>query len=190
MLSQSLLSNLFILYFSPHKSRCASPVLAYSKAKEIVDNYSQGKEKVKQIEFENAKSSLTSSLLSRWESKSGAIGDTYQSWLYLQTGGNSSSSSVSVAPSTAANAKRITTALSYRLGLISRIQKVTIQDVLQALDEYLCPLFNLNNVCFAIATPNQQCEDVANSFGMKDMVKKGKIEEESKKHYLYAHLYS
>lgn len=124
-----------------------------------MDNYSNGKEVVKNIEFENAKSSLTSALLSRWESKSGALGDTYQSWFYLQDQRKQSDQR---------NLPK--TALSHRLDLISRISKVDIKDVLYALDEYLCPLFSLSNVCFAIATPNQECEDVATSFGMDDMV--------------------
>jgi hypothetical protein len=151
-------------------SRCASPSLAYLKAKEIVDDYTKGKNKIKQIEFENAKSSLTSALLSKWESKSGALGDTFQSWMYLQDQSCYSSSSSSSSLSSSSSSSNITTALTYRLNLISRIEKVEIKDVLDALDRYLCPLFSMKNVCFSIATPNQQCEDVAVSFGMKNMV--------------------
>jgi hypothetical protein len=122
----------------------------------IVHKYASGNTPFALTEFENAKSSLCSEQLGHWEDKSGALGDTFNAWFYLT---NETS-----------KAGGMPTAEAYRRGLMARMQAVTPEQALKALQTYVSSLFDPTKSCFAVAAPLSEHERIATALGKKGIV--------------------
>ena len=122
-----------------------------------MDGYVSGASELGGVELENARSSLCSATLGAWESKSGALQDSFQSWWYL--GGQEEQAG-------AAGAAR-GTAAAYRRGFMARVEAVTKRDVERAMATYLAPLFDPSRSAFACAAPLAEHGATARALGLK-----------------------
>ena len=143
-----------LVYFN--LSRCSDPPKAMAAAAAIVNKYASGNTPFAITEFENAKSSLCSEQLGYWEDKSGALRDTFNAWFYLT---NETS-----------KAGGMPTAEAYRRGLMARMQAVTPEQALKALQTYVPPLFDPTKSCFAVAAPLSEHERIASALGKKGVM--------------------
>jgi len=120
------------------------------------------------VELENAKSSLCSATLGVWETKSGALSDSFKAWWYLQQQQKQQQRQGEEA--TAAQTKEETmpsTAEVYRRSFMRKVEVVTDDQVLAAMAKYVAPLFDQNKCCVSVASPLAEHLGVAKQFGMK-----------------------
>ena len=117
-----------LIYFT--LSRCANPAVAHEAAKAIFADYATGAKKLQRTEFENTKSSLMNATLCYWETKSGALRDTFRRWFFMREGADSDG----YAP--------MVPAADYRRGFMARVAAVSQDDVKMALCDFIVPLFD------------------------------------------------
>ena len=132
-------------------SRCSSPGPALARARAIVQGYCSGAA-LAETEFENAKSSLCSATLGAWESKSGALTDTFRAWFYLEAAGEAGGMAAGGA-----------TAEGYRRAFMARVDAVTVAEARAAMVAYVLPLFTRS--VLACACPLQELAAVSADLG-------------------------